>query len=230
MVKVFLDSADFSEMRQAALSAACKGFTCNPSLMRKAGVRDYHAFAMTILTAFPKLPISLEVIADDFGEMEQQALKLASWGSNIFVKIPVMNTRGQSSAPLIKRLAWAGVKVNVTAVFSFLQVNEVLDALNTATPAIVSIFAGRIADTGRNPKGTIMHAVNTRRSKQIEILWASTRQVFDVYAADALGCDIVTVSKEIFEKLTLEGKNLVDYSRETVKMFHRDAQAAGYSL
>ena len=229
MVKVFADGADIEAMHKAAKNPVIKGFTCNPSLCRKAGVKDYAEFGKRIANAFPDHPISFEVISDDFTEMEKQAHEIASWGANIFVKIPVCNTAGASAAPLISRLAAAGVKVNVTAILCASQVDEVFDALGSA-PAIVSIFAGRIADTGRNPIGIINHALEKKRLTSHEVLWASPRQVFDYYTADSLGCDIITMTPDLIAKLPLGGKNLADYSRDTVKMFYDDAKAAGYSL
>jgi transaldolase len=227
MVKIFADGADINEMR--ALASTVHGFTTNPTLMRKAGVADYRAFAHDAALSFPDHHLSLEVFADDFITMEKQAHRLAGFGENVYVKIPACNTSGASSAALVSRLAANGIKVNVTAILSYAQIDEALDALGVA-PAVISIFAGRIADTGRNPKPFIAHALERRRSKQHEILWASPRQVLDVYDADALGCDIITCTKAILDKLSLEGKNLMEYSRETAKMFYDDAKAAGYSL
>ena len=228
MVKVFADGADIVEMHKAALNPLVRGFTTNPSLMKKAGVRDYRAFAYRAIAAFPDYPLSLEVFADDFNEMEKQAHEIASWGDNVYVKIPVCNTKGASAAPLISRISAAGIKVNVTAILCRSQVDEVFDSINNS-PAIVSIFAGRIADTGRNPAGIITHALGKKKSTH-EVLWASPRQVFDYYTADSLGCDIITMPPELIAKLPLEGKNLAEYSRETAQMFYDDAKAAGYSM
>jgi transaldolase len=230
VVKVFLDSADLGEMREAARSKQLKGVTTNPTLMRKAGIKDYEAFAEMAVTAFPHLPLSLEVIADDFEHMERQARKVAGWGENIYVKIPVTNSKGESSVEVIRKLSGQGVKVNVTALFCFTQIQQVMDVLAVGCPAIISVFAGRIGDTGRIPNATICHAIRLKRSSLHEVLWASTRQVLDVYTADSLHCDIITVSKELFDKLPLEGKNLSTYSLETVQMFSRDAKAAGYTI
>lgn len=227
MVKVFLDSADLSEIRTAGTRV--KGFTCNPSLMRAAGVKDYKNFARAALEAHPGKPLSLEVIADGFHEMEHQARRIASWGENVFVKIPITNTKGQTAAPLIKALSDDGVKVNVTAILSYAQVDEAAASLSEQTPGIISVFAGRIADTGRNPRGAILHAVEKKRAAT-QVLWASTRQVLDVYTADELGCDIITLPQGLLAKLALEGKNLEAHSLDTVRMFYSDARAAGYSL
>ena len=229
MVKIFADGADINEMHKAARNPMVKGFTTNPTLCRKAGVRDYRAFAERVIHAFPNYPISFEVFSDDFTEMESQAWNIASWGENVYVKIPVCNTKGLSSGPLIRRLSEASIKVNATAILCYKQVDEVLDALSDY-PAIVSIFAGRIADTGRNPVGVINHALKQRKFAAHEILWASPRQALDVYTADSLGCDIITCTNDIIAKLALEGKNLTEYSRETVQMFYDDAKAAGYSI
>ena len=229
MVKIFADGADLVQMVEAAKNPAVRGFTTNPSLMRKAGIKDYRTFAKLVIDRFPTYPISFEVIADEFDEMERQASQISSWGENVYVKIPVTNTKGQSACPLIARLATDGVKVNVTAILCHAQIDAVLDALGLA-PAIVSVFAGRIADTGRNPEGFITHALKKKRLTCHEILWASPRQVLDVYTAEALGCDIITCTPEIIGKLSLEGKKLEAYSLETVQMFRNDALAAGYSL
>ena len=229
MVKVFSDGADINAMHVAARNPVVRGFTTNPSLLRKAGVKDYRAFAYRAISAFPDYPLSLEVFSDDFNEMEKQAHEIASWGENVYVKIPVCNTAGASASPLIARLAAAGIKVNVTAILCYSQVDEAMESLNNV-PAIISVFAGRIADTGRNPAGIINHALKKKILSFHEILWASPRQVFDVYTADSLGCDIITLSPDLIGKLPLEGKNLTEYSRETVKMFFDDALAAGYKL
>jgi transaldolase len=227
MVKVFLDTGDMAEMR--AMHQKVRGFTSNPTLMRKAGVKDYASFGKIASMAYPDMPMSFEVTSDSFGEMEHQARRIDSWGKHVYAKVPITNTRGQSSAPLIKTLADDGVKVNVTAVMTYAQMDEVVDALNDATPSILSIFSGRIADTGRNPKGAILHALE-KKKPCMEVLWASTRQVLDIYTAGELGCHIITASKDILSKLHLEGKSLTVYSLETVRMFYKDAQAAGYML
>lgn len=229
MVKIYADGADIEDMYVMARNPLIKGFTTNPTLMRKAGIKNYRSFAERAVSAFPNYPISFEVFADDFTEMEQQALKIASWGDNVYVKIPVCNTDGVASYELIGRLAQAGVKVNVTAILCYEQVDRVIDSLGDA-PAVISIFAGRIADTGRNPAGVINRALGRKRLTLHEVLWASPRQALDVHVADSMGCDIITVTKDILAKMPLEGKNLMDYSRETVKMFYDDARAAGYSL
>lgn len=229
VIKVFSDGADIEEMRLAAKNPVVKGFTSNPTLMKKAGVTNFQSFAERAITAFPNYPISLEVFADDFVDMETQARKIASWGDNVWVKIPVTNTKGNSACPLISRLASDGIKVNVTAILTYSQVGNVFDALGN-TPAVVSIFAGRIADTGRNPAGIIEYALKKKRYTFHEVLWASPRQVMDYYLADDLGCDIITMPPDLIKKLSLEGKNLAEYSLETVAMFFNDAKAAGYKI
>ena len=229
VIKVFADGADIEEMHLAAKNKIVKGFTTNPTLMRKAGVTNYKAFAERAITAFPDYPISLEVFADGFDDMEAQARKIASWGDNVYVKIPVTDTFGHSTSSVISRLAANGIKVNVTAILCYSQVNDVFDALGN-TPAVVSIFAGRIADTGRDPSGIISYALKKKQYTFHEVLWASPRQVMDYYLADSLGCDIITMPPDLIKKLSLEGKNLAEYSLETVKMFHDDAKAAGYKI
>ncbi len=229
MVTLYADGADLDEMHVMARNKAIRGFTTNPTLMRKAGVRNYRAFAQRVLHSFPEYPISFEVFADEIPHMEAQAREIDTWGDNVFVKIPVVNTQGLSTVRLITDLAAAGIKVNVTAVMCYKQIDEVMGAL-LETPAIVSIFAGRIADTGRSPIGIMEHAVKRKLNVAHQILWASPRQVLDVYTADSIGCDIITITKDILQKMKLEGKNLIEYSRETAEMFFNDAKAAGYSI
>jgi transaldolase len=229
VIKVFADGADIAQMQEAARNPKVRGFTTNPSLCRKAGVTNYRAFAQRAVAAFPDQPLSFEVFADDLETMELQARTISSWGDNVYVKIPITNTLGDLATRLITKLAGDGIKVNVTAILCYSQVDAVLDALDE-TPAIVSIFAGRIADTGRNPAGIISHAVKHKRLTVHEILWASPRQVFDAYIAEGLGCDIITMSPDLIKKLELEGRNLAEYSKETVRQFYDDAKAAGYSI
>ena len=227
MIRIFGDCADFQKMCEMGFKVS--GWTTNPTLMRKSKVGDYKKFCQKVVAAFPTHPVSFEVFADDFETMEAQARKISAWGTNVYVKIPVTTTKGYSCGPLISRLAASGVKVNVTAVFCQDQIDEVFDALNT-TAAIVSIFAGRIADTGRAPEAIINYALKKKDSPTHEILWASPRQVMDVYVADSMGCDIITCTPEIIDKIALEGKNLKEYSRETIQMFYDDATKAGYSI
>jgi transaldolase len=230
-VKLFADGADKRAMLELYADPRIRGFTTNPTLMRKAGVADYEAFAREILEAIPDRPISLEVFADDFPEMERQALKLASWGPNVYVKIPVTNTRRESAAALIRRLSQAGVKVNVTAMMTLDQVREVTGALAGGAPANESLFAGRIADTGVDPCPLMAAAVEMLKPHpQIELIWASPREILNVVQADAAGCHIITATSDILKKLELLGKDHDEYSLDTVKMFHDDAARSGYRL
>lgn len=230
-VKVFADGADNAGMLELSHNPWIKGFTTNPTLMRKAGVSDYQAFAFEILQAIPDRPISFEVFSDDFGEMERQAHKIAGWGENVYVKIPITNTLGESSARLVKDLARAGVKLNVTALTALDQVRDASAALADGPPAFVSVFAGRVADTGRDPVPHMAAAVECVRSyPNIELIWASPRELLNIFQADAIGCHIITVTSDILKKLPLVGKNLHEYSLDTVKMFHDDATKAGYTL
>jgi transaldolase len=208
-----------------------KGFTTNPTLMRKAGIADYESFARKLLAAVPDRPVSLEVFADDFPEMIRQAKAIASWGPNVNVKIPVMNTKREFAGPVIRELSAAGVTVNVTAIMTAKQVREVADCLAAATPAIVSVFAGRVADTGVDPVPLMSECVSILKSKpKAELIWASPRELLNVFQADAVGCHIITVTNDVLAKLALVGKNLDDYSLETVEMFRKDAVAAGYTI
>ncbi len=230
-VKIFADGADFDGIMKMYANPVIKGFTTNPTLMRKAGLTDYEAFGRKLLAAIPDRPVSLEVFADDFDEMERQALAIASWGKNVNVKIPVTNTKREFAGPLIKKLSAAGVAVNVTAIFTLDQVQRVTDCLHANTPAIVSVFAGRVADTGIDPVPLMAEAVRILKAKpKAELIWASPRELLNVFQADEIGCHIITVTNDIIAKLALVGKNQDDYSLETVQMFYRDASAAGYSI
>ena len=226
-MSLYADGADIEQMHK--VSKLVKGFTTNPTLMKKAGVKDYEGFAERVIHSFPNHPISFEVFADELDQMESQAWKISAWGANVYVKIPITNTKGVSCCPLINRLGSAGVKVNVTAILCYAQIDEVFGSLSDA-PAIVSVFAGRIADTGRTPTPFIIHALKKKKSSLHQVLWASPRQVLDVYIADSIGCDIITCTPDLIGKLSLEGKALKDYSLDTVKMFHDDAKAAGYRI
>ena len=230
-VKIFADGADKATMLQLYLNPCIKGFTTNPTLMRKAGVGDYEAFARDILQAIPDRPISLEVFADDFPEMERQGRKVASWGRNVYVKIPVTNTRSESSIELVRRLADANVRVNVTAVLTLDQVHKACSALVGGPPSCVSVFAGRIADTGRDPLPFMVEALDVARiAPNVELIWASPRELLNIWHADAIGCHIITVTSDILQKLHLVGKDLDEYSLDTVKMFREDAVKANYIL
>jgi transaldolase len=230
-VKLFADGADLAGIKEMAANPAIKGFTTNPTLMRKAGVSDYKAFALQALQVVGGCPISFEVFADEFGEMGKQAHEIASWGRNIYVKIPVTNTKGEFSGPLVERLTRAGIQVNVTALTTVDQVKRVADRLAPETPAIISVFAGRIADTGRDPVPIMAEAVKIMKKKpKSELIWASPRELLNIFQADEVGCHIITATNDILKKLPLIGKDLDAYSLETVEMFHKDAKAAGYSI
>lgn len=231
-IKIFCDAADVPAMHAYLKNPRISGFTTNPTLMRKAGVTDYRVFAKQALSAITEHPISFEVLADDFAAMEKQALEIASWGKNVYVKIPVTNTRRESAAPLIRRLAGQGVKVNVTAVFTPAQVREVAASLAGGPPSVVSVFAGRIADSGRDPKPLMAESLALCRAadEKIELLWASPREVLNVVEAEAVGCHIITATPDLLAKLPLLGKDLDDFSLDTVEMFKRDAEAARYTL
>lgn len=230
-VKIFADGADLAGMKAMYENPLIKGFTTNPTLMRHAGVDDYKTFAHEVLAAIPDRPISFEVFADTFDEMEIQAREIASWGANVSVKIPVTNTLGEFMGPLLTRLGQAGVAVNVTAVFTLDQVGRIAEALSPDVPAIVSVFAGRAADTGIDPVPLIAAAVKILKPlPKAELLWASPREVLNIFQAEACGCHIITVTNDILKKLDLAGKDQTEYSLETVRMFYRDAMAAGYNI
>jgi len=230
-VKLFADGADRAEILRMYADPIIRGFTTNPTLMRKAGVTDYEAFAKDVLSAVPDRPLSLEVFADEFAGMERQALKISGWGENVYTKIPVTNTRRESSLDLVCRLARQGVKLNVTALMTLQQVKEVAAALAGGPPAYVSMFAGRIADTGRDPVPIMAEAVDILRPyPNVELIWASPRELLNICQADSVGCHIITATHDLLHKLALVGKDLDDYSLDTVKMFHRDAAQAGFEL
>jgi transaldolase len=230
-VKIFADGANKADMLRLYADSRIQGFTTNPTLMRSAGVTDYMAFAKDILMAIPDRPISFEVFSDEFAEMERQALEIASWGSNVFVKIPVTNTRREPSYDLIRSLAQRRVQLNVTAIMTLAQVRAVSAALGNHAPSNVSIFAGRIADTGRDPVPIMVDAVEIcRPHANQKLIWASPRELLNIIQADEIGCHIITVTADILRKLSLIGKDLEDYSLDTVKMFRDDAVAAGFHL
>jgi len=230
-VKIFADGADLAGMLEMYNKPFIKGLTTNPTLMRKAGIQDYKAFALEVLKAMPAKPISFEVFSDEFVDMERQAHEIAGWGSNVYVKIPVTNTRREPAYALVERLAKAGVKVNVTALMTLTQVRDVVNALQPGVPSYVSVFAGRIADTGRDPLPLMAAAVELLKLKAgSELIWASPRELLNVFHADAVGCHVITVTNDILKKLSLVGNDLDDYSLDTVKMFYQDATAAGFRL
>jgi transaldolase len=230
-VKIFADGAEKAPMLKLYANPQIQGFTTNPTLMRKAGITDYEAFARDILTAIPDRPISFEVFADEFDEMERQAERIATWGENVYVKIPVTNTRGESAAPLVERLAGRGVKQNVTALMTLAQVREITAALALGPAANISVFAGRVADTGVDPLPMMREALEIMRPyPQLELIWASPRELLNIVQASEIGCHIITVTSDILNKLPLIGKDLGEYSLDTVKMFRNDALASGFGL
>jgi transaldolase len=230
-VKIFADGADKADMLDMYAKPYVKGLTTNPTLMRKAGISNYRAFAKDILSQINDKPVCFEVLADDFSEMERQALEIAGWADNVYVKIPVTNTLRESCRPLVKRLTARGVKVNVTAIMTLTQVEAIVTALNPATASYVSVFAGRIADTGIDPLPLMQKAVQMLKiNANAELVWASSRETFNIFQADAIGCQVITVTNDILRKLPLIGHDLGDYSLDTVKMFYGDAQRAGFSL
>lgn len=230
-IELYADGADVRDMVAARDGGLVRGFTTNPTLMRKCGVADYEAFAREALRAVGGLPISFEVFADEFDEMERQARQIATWGDGVFVKIPITNTRGDSSIQLIRRLASQRVKLNITAVLTLDQVRCVVEALHEDVPAIVSVFAGRIADTGRDPVPLMRQAAKIVAGKpKARLLWASPRELLNIFQAAESGCHIITVTPEILKKLAIVGRSLEDMSLDTVKMFYNDAAAAGFRL
>jgi transaldolase len=230
-IKLFADGADRKGMLEMYRHPLVAGFTTNPTLMRKAGISDYRAFAKTIVADIPDRPISFEVFADEFAEMERQALEIRGWGKNVYVKIPVTNTKREPSYELIQRLCQAGVQLNVTALMTLDQVRAVGQALRAGTPSVVSVFAGRIADTGVDPMPLMTEAAAILKpTPGAELLWASPREVLNIYQADQVGCHIITATNDVIKKLELDGKDLSDFSLETVKMFYDDARAAGFTL
>jgi transaldolase len=230
-VKIFADGADKAGMLEMNAKPHIKGLTTNPTLMRKAGISDYRSFAKEILDLIRDKPISFEVFSDDFDEMERQAMEIASWGKNVYVKIPITNTKSEPSRDLVRRLAARRVQLNVTALMTLQQVRDVVDALDKDTPAYVSIFAGRIADTGRDPLSLMSAAVHLLALKpKAELIWASPRELLNIFHADQIGCHVITVTNDILKKLELVGRDLDDYSLDTVKMFRNDAVAANFRL
>jgi len=230
-VKLFADGAEKKSMLALYAHPLIRGFTTNPTLMRKAGVSDYTAFAREILAAIPDRPISFEVFADEFDEMERQARLIGAWGPNVYVKIPVTNTRRESACALIRKLSHDGVKVNVTAVLTLDQVCAVAAALADGAPSNISVFAGRIADTGVDPVPVMAQAVRMlERHRQIELIWASPRELMNIFQANAVGCHIITATTDVLKKLPLVDKDLAQYSLETVEMFANDAAQSGFVL
>jgi transaldolase len=230
-VKIFADGAELAGMLDLYRQPYIRGFTTNPTLMNKAGIRDYRAFAREVLSAIPDRPISFEVFSDEFDDMERQAREIATWGSHVYVKVPVTNTRREPAYDLIRRLSHAGVKVNVTALMTLEQVRAVTDAVRGGAPSNISVFAGRIADTGRDPLPIMTDALEIMHvAPDAELIWASPRELLNIVQADAIGCHIITVTPDILKKLDGIGKDLAEFSLDTVKMFHDDARKAGFTL
>ena len=230
-IKIFADGADLENIKNLCKNPIIKGFTTNPSLMKKKGIVDYKNFALDVLKITENKPVSFEIFADDLIEMESQANEIASWGKNVNVKIPITNTKGESTVSLIEKLSNSKIVCNVTAILTLEQLKSVVQVLNSSVPTILSIFAGRIADTGVNPMTVMKKAVEIAKSKPMSnILWASTREVYNVFEAERAGCRIITVPHDIINKFSGIGKNLDQLSLETVKMFYEDAKQAGYKI
>ena len=230
-VQIFADGADKAGMLEMYAKPYIKGLTTNPTLMKKAGITDYRAFCKDILTHIKDKPLSFEVFSDDFTEMERQAMEIASWGDNVYVKIPVTNTKQETCYALVKKLGQQKVKMNVTAIMTLTQVRDVVAALNPNVPSYVSVFAGRIADTGRDPVPLMTAAVEMLKiAPAAELIWASPRELLNIFQADEVGCQVITVTNDILKKLSLVGYDLDTYSLDTVKMFYNDAVSAGFSL
>ncbi|MBM3835532.1 MAG: transaldolase [Verrucomicrobia bacterium] len=230
-VKIFADGADLKTIHDLCRDPFIKGFTTNPTLMRKAGIADYRAFARELIQMAGDRPVSFEVFADDFAEMEKQAQKIASWGKNVYVKIPVTNTRAEFSGPLIRRLVAGGVQLNITAILTKRQVKDVLSCLSPKVASFVSLFAGRVADTGRDPVPLMAETVQLLNANpEAQLIWASPREVLNIVHAATVGCHVITVTPDLLAKLHLLGKDLNEYSLETVKMFYHDARSAEFQL
>jgi transaldolase len=230
-VKIFADGADKEGMLEMYAKPFVKGLTTNPTLMKKAGITDYRAFCKDILTSIKDKPLSFEVFSDDFSEMERQALEIASWGENVYVKIPVTNTKQETCYALVKKLAEQKVKLNVTALMTLEQVRDVIASLNPTIPSYVSVFAGRVADTGVDPVPVMAKAVEMLKvAPAAELIWASPRELLNIFQADDIGCQVITVTNDILKKLSLVGYDLDEYSLDTVKMFYKDAVEAGFKL
>ena len=230
-IKLFADGANLDDMLAAQASGKISGFTTNPTLMRKAGIKDYAAFAKHVLTKIKDVPISFEVFSDDLPEMERQARKIATWGDNVYVKIPVTNTKGDFTGPILYTLSRDGIKLNVTAIFTLEQVHDVVQALDAKTPSVISVFAGRVANAGIDPMPIMRASVAIAKKLPLaEVLWASPREALNVLQAQDCGCHIITMTPDLIKGTSAFGKDLTEFSLETVQMFYDDAKAAGYSL
>lgn len=231
-IKIYSDGADKASMLEMAKDPKIQGITTNPSLMKKAGVTDYKSYCLDILSHIKDKPLSFEVFTDDIADMKRQALEINNWGKNVYVKIPIMNSEGKSTISLVKELAHQNVKLNVTAIFTMTQIVETVQAVKGGAPSIVSVFAGRMADTGVDPMPTMIAASMLCReaNKDIELLWASTREVFNIVQAEQAGCHIITAPPEIIKKMSGFGRELFQMSLDTVRMFKTDSEAAGFKL
>ncbi len=230
-IEIFADGANKDDILKLNSKKFVKGFTTNPSLMKKSGIKDYEKFSKDILEIIREKPFSLEVFADDFDEIERQARKISTWGKNVFVKIPITNTKSEKSKKLIKKLSDEGIKLNITAIFTESQISDTISSLNPEVNSIISIFAGRIADTGKDPIPYMKFADKLiDKNKNIKTLWASTRQIYSIFEADKIGCNIITVPSEMLNKLIVLGKDLDKYSLDTVKQFYEDASASKYKI
>ena len=230
-IKIFADGANVTEMKKVYSEGIVKGFTTNPTLMKKDGVKDYVAFAKDVLSEIKDMPISFEVFTDDFESMERQAREIGSWGNNVFIKIPITNTKGEPSYELIRKLSDDGMKLNITAILTLEQIENVSKNINEKTPAIVSLFAGRIADTGRDPIPYIKESLKILKGNpNAELLWASSRELLNIFQAEECGCHIITVTNDLLKKLQMVNKDLKELSLDTVKMFYNDASSAGYNF
>lgn len=229
-IKIFGDGANLEDMKKAHEEGVVRGFTTNPTLMKKAGIVDYEGFAKEVLKEITDVPISFEVFSDDFESMEKEALLIHSWGGNTNVKIPITNTKGESSIPLIKKLSEQGIPLNITAIFTWEQIKEISKVLNPNINTIISIFAGRIADAGVDPIPLVKKAVKYFEGKNVQILWASTREVLNIVQADKCGCHIITVTYDLIKKMGSIGKDLTEFSLDTVKMFYNDALSSGFKI
>ncbi|MEO8446604.1 MAG: transaldolase [bacterium] len=230
-IKIFADGANVNEMKKVYSEGIVKGFTTNPTLMKKDGVTDYVGFAKDVLSEIKDMPISFEVFTDDFDSMERQAKEIGSWGENVYIKIPITNTKGDTSYELIKKLSSGGMKLNVTAMLTIEQVENVSKSLDKNTPSIVSLFAGRIADTGRDPIPYVMESMKIlKENENAELLWASSRELLNIFQAEECGCQIITVTNDLIKKLAMVDRDLKELSLDTVKMFYNDAKSAGYDF
>lgn len=230
-VQIFADGAEKAAMLEMYRKPFVKGFTTNPTLMRKVGITDYEAFAKDIISVIPDRSISFEVFADDVAEMERQARRIAPWGKHVAVKIPITNTKGESTVPLVRKLSQDGIALNVTALFTLKQVQDVVDAVKGGAPCFISVFAGRVADTGVDPVPLMAEALKIMKAApNTALIWASPRELLNIFQADDIGCHVITVTNDIIKKLSLVGKDMDEYSLETVKMFYDDGKAAGYML